>query len=580
MKNIIKFLNANEKELQNLEIFKQFKCSLEEAKILQYITKQYVNGFSNLVVVDILSEFYDTKNFTHLEKLPLIKNLLKLGWISEVNLIQNKLVEATSLELLNASISLTPAFLKLLEVGNLDLILPEIKPYNDHLEYLKDQFFRIDIVSQLNNVKNVVGDDAPNIARLKSKLTLLENRINERLKITKHKITIEELFKEHNLSEKEKLIFLAILKEEYSGENESIRDMNYLISLISNDEYEKIKNRSLLEENSKLVSAGLIDYDEILTPFGGINRNFFIPDNILYKVSHPTSKTKRKQKIKLENLIKEQDLFELIEPKVSLEDIVLAPKTKEVIDNLLSQVDKNVINRLKEWGIKDKKSGISAKIIFYGSPGTGKTITSHAIAKNLKKPLLSFDCSKILSMYVGESEKNVRKIFDSYYEIAKKSKTEPILLLNEADQFLSSRISGEISGSEKMHNQMQNIFLEQIEKFDGILIATTNFLENLDKAFSRRFNYKIKFEKPNEEQRLKLWEKLLPKNLPLEDSFDIKKLAKFPLTGGQIDLIIKNTAYKVATKSNPIFSTKDFIDEIEKEQSSMFDKEIKTGFLS
>ena len=356
--------------------------------------------------------------------------------------------------------------------------------------------------------------------------------------------------------------------------------MNYLISLISNDEYEKIKNRSLLEENSKLVSAGLIDYDEILTPFGGINRNFFIPDNILYKVSHPTNKTKRKQKIKLENLIKEQDLFELIEPKVSLEDIVLAPKTKEVIDNLLSQVDKNVINRLKEWGIKDKKSGISAKIIFYGSPGTGKTITSHAIAKNLKKPLLSFDCSKILSMYVGESEKNVRKIFDSYNEIAKKSKTEPILLLNEADQFLSSRISGEISGSEKMHNQMQNIFLEQIEKFDGILIATTNFLENLDKAFSRRFNYKIKFEKPNESQRLKLWQKLLPKNLPLESNFDIKKLAKYPLTGGQIDLIIKNTAFKVATKENPIFSTKDFIDEIEKEQSSMFDKEVKAGFLS
>ncbi len=114
-------------------------------------------------------------------------------------------------------------------------------------------------------------------------------------------------------------------------------------------------------------------------------------------------------------------------------------------------------------------------------------------------------------MYVGESEKNVRGIFDKYYEIRDKSKVEPILLLNEADQFLSSRTTSSGSGSEKMHNQMQNIFLEQIERFDGILIATTNLLESLDKAFSRRFNYKIEFKKPNFEERKELWEKLLQK---------------------------------------------------------------------
>ena len=581
MQNIIKFLNANEKELKKLDIFKQFKCSLEEAKILQYITKQYVNGFSNMVVVDILAEFYDIKKFQHLQKLPLIKNLMQLGWLSETNLVQNKLGDIPNLELLNSTVTLTPSFLKLLEVGNLDLILPEIKEYIDHLEYLKDQFFRVNLATQLNNIKDVIGKDAPNISRLQSKLTLLENRIEERVKITKYKIGVEEFFKEYNLNPQEQLIFLTLLKEEYSGEDESVRDMNYLISLISNDEYEKIKNRALLEENSKLITNNLVDYDEVLTPFGGINRNFFIPDNILYKISHPTNKPRRqKQKIKLENLIKEQDLFELIEPKVSLENVVLASKTKEIIDNLLAQVDKNVINRLKEWGIKDKKSGINAKIIFYGSPGTGKTLTAIAIAKNLKKPVLSFDCSKILSMYVGESEKNVRKIFDSYKEIANKSKSEPILLLNEADQFLSNRISGEISGSDKMHNQMQNIFLEQIERFEGIIIATTNLLESIDKAFSRRFNYKIKFEKPNQEQRMQLWQVLLPKTLPLDDDFDIQKLVKYPLTGGQIDMIIKNTAYKVAIKKEPIFTTQDFIQEIEKEQKSQFDKEIRAGFLS
>ena len=107
---------------------------------------------------------------------------------------------------------------------------------------------------------------------------------------------------------------------------------------------------------------------------------------------------------------------------------------------------------------------MQAKILFYGAAGTGKTLSAQAIAKALKKQILHFDCSKILSMYVGESEKNVRKIFDTYKDIAQKSKNPPILLLDEADQFLSARMHAS-SGAEKMHNQVQNIFLEQIERF-------------------------------------------------------------------------------------------------------------------
>jgi SpoVK/Ycf46/Vps4 family AAA+-type ATPase len=318
----------------------------------------------------------------------------------------------------------------------------------------------------------------------------------------------------------------------------------------------------------------------MLTPFGGINRNFYIPEQILYKISHPNKKQKRQQKMKLDMLIKEQEMFELIDPKKPLEDIVLNPKTKETLDELLKQVDKNVVTRLKEWGIKDKRKGIDARIIFYGGAGTGKTITALAIAKSLKKRIISFDCSKILSMYVGESEKNVRKIFDSYKELCTKTKSEPILLLNEADQFLSNRVTGTSSGSDKMHNQMQNIFLEQIERFDGILIATTNLLESIDKAFSRRFNYKIEFTKPTLEQRVELWKKMLPESLPLEDGFDIEKLAKHELTGGQIEMIIKNTAYKIATLTQPLFTTENFIEQIEKEKKNMFDKENKVGFFS
>ena len=577
MKEVINFIKAQNVEKTNF--FGQLKCSVEEAKILQFMSKEYVNGRDTLGVIDVLGEFYDLKTYKHLEKLDLIKSLLEFGWLVQVSFDQVKLSEVSKLELINSSVSLSSAYLKMLENGSNDFVLPEIKNYSDHLEYLQDQFFRIDLAQQLNVVRKNFDVNSPSSNRLKSKLILLENRIKERIKVTSNSIMLEDFFKDNSLNEQEQTLFLALLKEEYSGGDGSLRDMNSLIELISSDDYEKIKYRSLLEESSTLVSKALIDYDEVLTPFGGINRNFYIPDEVLYKISHPTKKSANVGKIKLDTVIKEQDMFELISTTKTLDDVILNEKTKETLDALLKQVDKNVINRLKQWGIKDKKRGIEAKIIFYGVAGTGKTLTALALAKSLKKDVLSFDCSKILSMYIGESEKNVRSIFDKYYELRTQTKSEPVLLLNEADQFLSSRSSGSASSSDKMHNQMQNIFLEQIERFDGILIATTNLLENLDKAFSRRFNYKIEFVKPNKAQRIDLWKKLIPVNLPLEGNFDIEELAKYELTGGQIELVIKNTAYKIAVSDEPLFKVEDFKEQITKEQKGQFDSETKVGFF-
>jgi SpoVK/Ycf46/Vps4 family AAA+-type ATPase len=424
-----------------------------------------------------------------------------------------------------------------------------------------------------------VHEHSLGIDRVQNKLNLLEKRIVERVAQTSEKLVLDRFFKQKKMEDKEQVIFIALLREEYSSTDASLREMNTLIELISLDEYDRIKNRSLLEDGSNLLSAGIIDYEEMLNPFGGISRAFFIADDVLQSIIHP-QKNKKVRRLKLNALIDEQDIFELIEPETSLEDVVLNEKTKETLQNLMKQVDKEVIGRLVEWGIKDKKSGIDARIIFYGYAGTGKTMTAYSLAKSLKRQVLAFDCSKILSMYVGESEKNVRKIFDTFYDLCEKTKSEPILLLNEADQFLGARSSGNITGSDQMHNQMQNIFLEQIENFKGMLIATTNLLENIDKAFSRRFNYKIEFKKPDESQRIRLWKKMLPVNAPYAKDIKIEELAKYSLTGGQINLIVKNTAYKVAVREKTIFFQKDFLDEINREKDANFDSEKLMGFLS
>jgi len=575
LKYLINFIE--EKDITKTEIFPHLKSSEQEAKILQYLCRRFVRGIEETAVLEILQENFEYESYDYLNYLEVIKRLMDMGWIVQISFGQIKVQELSQLEILNASVGPTMSLLRLLEEGSLEISLPDIKPYTDHLEYLQDQFDVIELIHKISSSKQGFLETSVSEGRLKSKLVLLSQRIVERLKMTQDSIVVEEFFKEHELDEKEQRIFLALLKEEYSGGEGQLRDMNALIEIISVDEYDKIRNRSLLEDGSKLIGKNIIDYEEILNMFGGISRSFYLQDDILQKIIHPNKK-KKVIRLKLDKLVEEQELFEYLIPTTDLNDVVLHPKTREVLDTLIRQVDKEVFTKLKAWGLKDKRKGIDARIIFYGHPGTGKTMTAVSLAKTLKRPILSFDCSKILSMYVGESEKNVRKIFDDFKILSKKANAHPILLLNEADQFLSSRIEGVGSSSDKMHNQMQNIFLEQIEKFEGILIATTNLLDNIDKAFSRRFNYKIEFKKPRKKQRKRLWHFMLPENADYEEGFEVDVLAKHELTGGQINLIIRNTAYKVAVRDESVFTMEDFLVEIEKELGSSFDNAKSMGF--
>ena len=576
MKYLINFLEA--KDVTQSEVYTQLKCSEDEAKVLQLLSQKYIAGNEDMLVVDILQTLFGEKDYTYINHLGLIKSLLELGWVIQHSFTPLKINDITELELLNTAVALTTSFLRLLQEGAFELELPESKPYEDHLEYLQDQFFRIELYQKMSSIRQNVHEHSLGINRIRSKLELLEKRIEERVAVTTKDVVLDKFFRQKKLDAKEQVIFLALLKEEYNAGDASLREMNSLIDLISLDEYDRIKNRSLLEDGSTLLTGEIIDYEEMLNPFGGISRAFYLVDDVVQLIMHPQKK-KKVHKLKMDMAIKDQDIFELIDPETDLQDVVLNPKTEETLQNLMRQMDKEVVARLVSWGIKKKKGVLDARIIFYGPPGTGKTLTSYSLAKSLKRQVLAFDCSKILSMYVGESEKNVRKIFDTFKDLSAKTKTEPILLLNEADQFLSARSSGPGGGAEQMHNQMQNIFLEQIEQFEGILIATTNLLENIDVAFSRRFNYKIEFKRPDKGQRLKLWKMMLPENAPYEEGFDVNDLCKHDLSGGQINLVIKNYSYAVATMEEPLFTLKGFVQEIEKEKKGNFDSEKMMGFL-
>ena len=390
MKHLINFIEA--KDVSKTSIYKHLKCTKGEAQLIQYICKRYVKGHEEVPVLEILKDNFPEEGYTYLKKLGLVKNLLDLGWMIQMSFGQVKAHEVSQLELLNTSVTPSISLLRLLEEGSLEIFLPEVKPYTDHLEYLQDQFDMVALLHKISTFKQGFADNSLSIGRLKNKLTLLTIRIEERVKMTETPIVVEEFFKEKELDEKEKRIFLALLKEEYSGGEGQFRDMNTLIELISFDEYEKIKNRALLEDGAKLITEDIIDYEEILNMFGGISRSFYLREEVMQRIIHP-KKTKKVTKLKLGMLVKEQDIFEYLKPTTTLDDVVLHPKTRETLQTVIKQVDKSVYKKLKAWGLKGKRKGIDARIIFYGHPGTGKTMTAVSLAKTLKRPILGFDCS-------------------------------------------------------------------------------------------------------------------------------------------------------------------------------------------
>ena len=230
--------------------------------------------------------------------------------------------------------------------------------------------------------------------------------------------------------------------------------------------------------------------------------------------------------------------------------LIYNPSEKSQITELASILSADrfceIQSRLRNAGMR---TGFCS--LFYGSPGTGKTETVYQIARATGRDILRVDVDKIKSCWVGESEQNMKKLFDRYRNICKDSALAPILLFNEADAILGVRMEGATRAVDKMENSIQNIILQEMESLEGIMIATTNLTGNLDKAFERRFLYKVQFSRPTVEARSQIWQAMLPS---LTEN-DAKALAsQFDLSGGEIENITRK--YTV----NAILSGQDGID--------------------
>ncbi|MDE6561337.1 MAG: ATP-binding protein [Muribaculaceae bacterium] len=224
---------------------------------------------------------------------------------------------------------------------------------------------------------------------------------------------------------------------------------------------------------------------------------------------------------------------------------------------------KEVQNRLAECGLR---RGIAC--LFYGAPGTGKTESVLQIARETGRDIMRIDIAGLRDKWVGESEKNIKGVFDRYRRLCKSSEKTPILFFNEADAIINKRLESADSSVEKMDNAMQNIILQELENLDGIVIATTNLTGCIDKAFDRRFLFKVEFSKPGIEAKKSIWHSMIPE---MSDNDCLELAAGFDFSGGQIENISRKCKieYVVSGKTPSMQLVKEFCKEEYLNRSSM-----------
>lgn len=208
-------------------------------------------------------------------------------------------------------------------------------------------------------------------------------------------------------------------------------------------------------------------------------------------------------------------------PQTSLDLLVVPEKTKNQIRSILTKI-KHFDLLYNKFGLKQiDKTGGRTLINFYGPPGTGKSFAAEAIAKELGKKIIKANYAQIESKFVGETPKNIKKIFRA----AKRE--DAVVLFDEADSILGSRLSNVTQSTDHAVNVSKSVMLLEMDNFDGIMIFTTNFGQNYDSAFVRRIIGHIKFQLPNEEGRKKIFLGLLPEKLPVSISdLDLEQIVK------------------------------------------------------
>lgn len=279
----------------------------------------------------------------------------------------------------------------------------------------------------------------------------------------------------------------------------------------------------------------------------------------------PVGKSKTDEQPTKNNIIID---YELTDPQYSIDDVLGSESLKNEIKSIISL--KRHSNIVYEKMGFNKTHPFHRKFVvnFYGPPGTGKTITAHAIAKEFNKKLLIVDYSQLESKYVGDTPKNIKKLF----EFAKQA--ECLVLFDEADAILSKRVTNMSSSTDTSVNQTRSVLLNILNDFKGDLIFATNFISNYDSAFMRRIMKHVEFSLPDEVVRSSLFRKYTPTELYGGIDFNLLAKESDGLSAADIENALLMSAFTAASSNRIFIKNDDILDEI---KSIRISKQVAQG---
>jgi hypothetical protein len=237
-------------------------------------------------------------------------------------------------------------------------------------------------------------------------------------------------------------------------------------------------------------------------------------------------------------------LAQRLEPKATWDDLVLSDESFRLLQQIVGQVRERY-TVYEDWGYARKMTrGLGINALFAGESGTGKTMAAEVLANELQLALYRIDLSAVVSKYIGETEKNLRRLFDAA------EAGGAILLFDEADALFGKR--SEVKDSHDRYANIEiNYLLQRMEAFSGLALLATNMKSALDSAFLRRLRFVVNFSFPGPAERRRIWQRALPPEVPRE-TLDYDRLARFGLSGGNIHSIALNAAFSAAQRGTPV----------------------------
>ena len=246
-----------------------------------------------------------------------------------------------------------------------------------------------------------------------------------------------------------------------------------------------------------------------------------------------------------------------ITTQMTWDDLVLSAYTQEQIHDIVTWLQHH--QKISDDEVLGRKVKPGYRILFHGPPGTGKTLTAALLGKQFEREVYRVDISQMVSKYIGETEKNLEKVF------TRAEHKDWILFFDEADALFGKRTNVQ-SSHDRYANQEVSYLLQRVEDYPGLLILASNFKSNMDDAFLRRFHSIIHFPAPKVADRLKLWQKTLPKNYTLEPAVSLAELAeKYDLNGATILNVVHSATLKAASRNDAFIRCNDIIEAIRKE---------------